>query len=99
VTEGRKTVSKDIILWTLKRGEPGGSRFGTSVSRKLGGAVRRNRIKRLLREAFRLNRPRTKAGYDVVAYPRPGCAWKSLGDVEESLMGSLRKGGMLEAGR
>ena len=47
-------------------------RLGLSVSRKLGGAVVRNRWKRLLREAFRLSREHLPAGVDLVVIPRPG---------------------------
>jgi len=44
-------------------------RLGLSVSKKNGNAIRRNRIKRLLREAFRLSRPKLPAGLDLVLVP------------------------------
>jgi len=47
----------------------GHSRLGISISRRVGTAVRRNRIKRLIREAFRLH-PQ-KLSYDLVIVPRP----------------------------
>jgi ribonuclease P protein component len=47
------------------------SRVGLSVSKKFGRAVRRNRIRRLMREAFRLEMADRPAGYDLVLIPRP----------------------------
>lgn len=59
-------------------------RLGCSVSRKLGGAVVRNRYKRLLREAFRLTQHELPAGVDLVVIPRPG-AEPTLESVRSSL--------------
>ncbi len=57
------------------------TRLGITVPARLGSAVVRNRMKRRLREVFRLNRPTIPGGWDVVLNPRPAVArvpFKSL---------------------
>ena len=60
-------------------------RLGLSVSRKVGGAVVRNRWKRSIREAFRQSRARLPDGVDLVVIPRPG-AKPELAGLMESLV-------------
>ena len=93
---GVKLARKDVILWSLRRTDGKGARFGLSVSRKLGPAVRRNRLKRLLREAFRLTRSRLDPCADIVAYPRPGCDWDGLPGAEAALMTAAKAAGLLK---
>ena len=66
----RKCKAADgVLLVFADRNDLGHPRLGLSVSRKHGGAVVRNRLKRLLREAFRLSQHEFSTGFDLIAIP------------------------------
>jgi ribonuclease P protein component len=87
--KGRRLGDGHLLLFALPS-VPGAVRAGFSVSRKHGNAVRRNRRKRLLREAFRLHRVQLPLGYDFVLVPRQR-EDSTLQDYSRSLLTLARR--------
>jgi len=68
--QGRRHFAAHLTVFYLRRPEGSGPRLGFTVGKGLGGAVRRNRMKRRLRETVRLHWPEFQAPVDVVINPK-----------------------------
>jgi len=82
--EGRRFKTKSFILYVRHNGLEV-TRLGLSVSSKVGGAVRRNRIKRLLREVFRQNKSLFPPSADVMIIAKRGMTLNCFDEVEGEL--------------
>jgi len=79
-TEGKKLSGERFVLYA-RDNDLGYPRLGITVSRKVGNAVVRNRIKRLFREIFRKSRAGIPHHCDWVVNARRGCAGASYGQL------------------
>jgi ribonuclease P protein component len=69
------------------------ARLGLTVPRAIGGAVVRNRIKRRIREAFRLHRAEIGPQWDIVVNPRRAALGASFPDIQRALRKVIEKCG------
>ncbi len=69
-TRGKTATCKTMVLYCRKHREQAVNHLGFTVSVKLGCAAERNRIRRRLRETYRLNETRLKSGFDIVIVGR-----------------------------
>ena len=88
---GRSTANRHLVLYTFPNATAERPRLGLSVSRKVGGAVERNRVKRLLREAFAQTEANLRAGQDVVVVARPGAGELAGREGLAGVTGSLEE--------
>jgi ribonuclease P protein component len=96
--QGRSVANRHLVLYTFPNGSSQRPRLGLSVSRKVGGAVERNKVKRLLREAFAQAESGLRADQDVVVVARPAAGElaerEGLSGVDAALTELIAKAGL-----
>ena len=83
---GRRHSSRNFILF-IKKNENLFHRLGIVVKKEIGPATFRNRLKRYIREFFRLHKHQIKGSYDLILMVKKGCSVNRYQEVEEELRG------------
>jgi ribonuclease P protein component len=101
--QGRSTANRHLVLYAFPTSSAERPRLGLSVSRKVGGAVERNRVKRLLREAFAQAESDLRPGQDLVVVARPPAGElaerEGLAGMETALEELIGKAGLRVSAR
>jgi len=83
--QGVRYNTANFLVIVFPRKGPEVRRLGISVSKKVGGAVKRNRVKRLLREFFRLNKEKFPQASDCLFIAKPGSAFLTFSALSKEM--------------
>lgn len=89
---GKSYTSKHVVIYLFR----GQTRYGFIASKKIGGSVKRNRAKRLMREIVRLNLDKIKKDFQIIFIARTAIVNASFAEVKKSIFYVLRKAGVLD---
>ena len=98
VFSGKCRRGNDVLIVYVAPNGLTWSRLGLSVSKRLGNAVRRNCLRRRIREAFRLNKADLPVGLDIVCVARPGAMRPDM-DLARPLRTLVREAASRLAGK
>ncbi len=90
-----KFYASPLMVLAFLQNELNHSRFGFVVNKRLGKAVRRNKIKRRMREATRLRLPKIRSGFDLIFIARQPIRGASYAEIERTLEYLLAKADLL----
>ena len=94
---GASAASAHLALYARRNGS-GGSRVGITVAGKLGKAVRRNLVRRRLREIYRTNEHRFRPGWDLVVVARTRAMTAPYAQLERDYLALAARLGLLKEG-
>ena len=93
--KGKSSVNSFLVLY-IRPNRLGHNRLGVTVSAKLGKAVVRNRVRRRLREIWRLNDGRLKQGYDMILVARGRSVKSTYAEMEKAYLKAAAELKLLE---
>jgi ribonuclease P protein component len=91
ISNAGRQVRNDFFIVAAAAGATGRTRLGITVTRKVAGAVQRNRIKRLVRECYRLNGHRVKGIWDINVIAKKAAVGAGYAAACEALMELFEK--------
>ena len=91
----RKLEDGQLALYVQFSGDAALRKFGVSLSRALGKAYLRNRLKRRLREIYRVEKEKFRGGYQIILVPRRGSAGRTFGELKTSFLTLAARAGLL----
>lgn len=89
-SKGKSAVSPYFAIYCRKNHRPM-SRLGITTGVKLGNAVKRNRVRRRIRELYRTNEANILCGYDIIVVARTRAIYAHYADLEHSFRKLLKK--------
>lgn len=92
---GKSFANKYLVIF-FRKNEFDNNRVGIAVTKKLGNSVARNKIRRRIREAYRLNNYKVKQGYDIVFLSRVGAKEVGYKELESAVLHLLKLAGLLK---
>ena len=93
--KGKSNANRQFVVYQLDKEEQPNFRIGLSVSKKIGNAVVRNRIKRMVRQAITELKDEIASGKDFVIIARKPCAEMTYEEVKKSLIHVFKRSGMI----
>lgn len=86
-----KSSSDNYILIFIYPNHLKTNKIGISIGKKVGNSVVRNKVKRLIKENYRLIEEDLKTGYDIIFIPREACKDADFWNIKKSILKSLKK--------
>ena len=92
---GKSFANRYLVMYLAPAREGTDGRIGISVSKKVGNSVVRHRVKRLIKESYRLNENRFRTGCDIVVVARKEAKGRNYSEIESALLHLARLHGVL----